>query len=201
MDVGGLASVSSPVVEGCCDRSPRLTWLLLPRTSLVSGTSSPSAVAASGPEDVSAGLRLLGRPKRRLAGVSALQPFRSRSWPPLPEEGGPTPESAGSRRGSRSRAARARAAEDRRMAGRGGGVRGAPPLLRPARWRPRDAHVTGAGPAPGGALRRLAGARGFSLASAGRCGDRVCQEPWGGFALGQAEASFVAAAFCPEVTF
>lgn len=152
-------SVSSPVVEGCRDRSPRLTRLLLPHTSLVSGTLSPSAVAASGPGGRARGSSCCqAAPRGGSRGVSTLQPHRSRSWPRLPGEGGPTPESAARRRGSRPRAARARAAEDRR--GRGWGVRGAPPLPRPARWRPGAAHVTGAGPAPGGALRRLAGALG-----------------------------------------
>lgn len=119
-----------PVLLGCCC------------PALISATRGPSAVAASGPEDVPAGVLLLGRPERRLEGVSALQPFRSRSWPRLPEEGGPTPESAGRRRGSRPRAARARAAEDRRTAGRGGGCpRGPappPPCKMAAARLPRD---------------------------------------------------------------
>lgn len=63
---------------------------------------------------------------------------------------GPPPSLQGGARGSRPRAARSRAAADRRTA-TGGRSYGAPPLARPARWRPRASHVTGAGPAPEGA--------------------------------------------------
>lgn len=152
---------------------------------------------------------LPGCPERRLAGVSTLQPRRSRSWPRLREEGGPTPESAGRRRGSRRRAARARAADNRRRGGGRGasaGPRPPPPCKMAAARRPRDGRWPrprdGRWPRPRSCAAPPCGGAGGSLwGPLGEVGTGVAREPWGGFALGLAEAGIVAAFFCPEVTF
>lgn len=151
-----------PVLLGCC----------CPALGSSAGLRAPQAWPLLAPRTCPRVFLLPGCPERRLAGVSTLQPRRSRSWPPWPEEGGPTPQSAGRRRGSRLRAARARAAEGRRRGGGRGasaGPRPPPPCKMAAARRPRD----GRWPRP----RRCAappcgGAGGFPLGSAGRGGDR-----------------------------